>query len=357
MSARAYHDVGDGAVSILELAPGAANLVEYLAVHDDDDVLVLTEYSVASQVVDAIAMAARLRGAKVSVLTVEPFSPGGSDRDVPGPIVANAWRASSVVISCVWWAELHSTPLFFSELSALGARLAALHQTATAGALSTGARLPPAVFYEIKSRVLEQVVGAEEIRVRTQVGTDLVMRDIKVDTDNGPLDKPGMWSPFPYGGVNWYPGTSEGVLGVEESTVTGVPAEPLLVELRDNVVVDIRGSRERRELEAFSPAGYYLRHAFIGLNPKVRVKNAPQFEREKHAGAFYLGLDGADAAVAGGPGYSHCDCQFDYPTVTVDGKTIVDDGYLLALDHPAVRDTAARYGNPDRLLLPNSYVW
>lgn len=354
---RGYHDLESRVVSLLELVPGAANLAAYLAITGEDEVLVLTEYSVPAHVVDAIGVAARLRGARVSVLTVEPFSPGGSVRTVPGPIVEGAWRNASVVISCAWWAELHSAPLFFTELTNLGARLAALHQTATAGALSTGARLPPEIFYEIKSRVLEYMVGAEEIRVTTRRGTDLTMRNIRIDTDNGPLIKPGAWSPFPYGGANWYPGYSVGTLAIEESTVTGVPEEPLYIELVGNTVAEIRGSHERRDLEMFGPDGYYLRHAFIGLNPKVRVKNAPQFEREKHAGAFYLGLDSIEARDGGKPGFAHCDCQFDYPTVTVNGSVLVDDGYLTVLDHPAVRETAARHGNPDRLLLPNPYVW
>jgi 2,5-dihydroxypyridine 5,6-dioxygenase len=354
---RAYHDSSVTGLTMLELAPGASNLADYLAINHDDEVMILAEYAVPESVINALGMAARLRGARVSVLIVEPFSPGGSAREIPSPIVAGAWRHASVVISCTWWAELHSAPLFFSKLGELNARLAALHQTATPAALAAGARFPPPVFYEIKSRVLEQIVDASEIGITTRTGTDLRMRDIRVDTDNGPLVKPGVWSPFPYGGVNWYPADSEGVLMLEENTVTGVPAGQLRVELSGNRVVDIDSSREGRDLEAFSPEGYYLRHAFIGLNPKVRMKNAPQFEREKHAGAFYLGLDSLTAAGRSIPGHAHCDCQFDHPTVTVDGETIVDEGYLLALDHPQVRATAARYGRAETLLLPNPDIW
>jgi hypothetical protein len=271
--------------------------------------------------------------------------------------VVGAWQQATAVVSCVWWAEVHTKPLFFTELGNLGVRLAALHQTATLGALLTGARLPPPIFYEIKSRVLEQVVGAEEVRVQSRLGTDLTFHDLRVDTDNGPLAEPGMWSPFPYGGVNWYPGDTEGVAVIEESTVTGRPTTPLRVHLSGNQVVGIDGGPEAALVEAFSPSGYYLRHAFIGLNPKVRLGDAPQFEREKHAGAFYCGLDALTAADRSGPGYAHCDCQFDVPTITVDGNLVVDDGYLVALRHEGVRNTAARFGDPDRLLLPSPYIW
>jgi hypothetical protein len=358
MQARGYHDVaGSGCLSVPELIPAAANLMEYLAVTGEDEALVLTESTVPEPVVAALAAAARMAGARTSVLAVEPFSPGGFQRGTPSPVVVGAWEQATVVVSCVWWAEVHTEPLFFSKLPQLGARLAAMHQTATPGAMVTGGRLPPAVFYEIKRRVLDRVGDAREVRVRTAHGTDVTMRDLRVDTDNGPIAEPGQWSPFPYGGVNWYPGDTEGVAVLEETTVTGVPSAPLRLRIEGNQVVGIDGGREVRELERFSPSGYYVRHAFIGLNPKVRIKNAPQFEREKHAGAFYWGLDSLAAADRGAPGFAHLDCQFDFPTITVDGEVLVDDGYLVTLDHPAVRATAARFGDPDRLLLPNPYLW
>jgi hypothetical protein len=357
MSSRAYHDeAGAGVFAAPELVPGTSNLMEYLAVTADDELLIMAEYPVDPVVVAAIAAAGRAAGARVSTLLVEPFSPGGRDRGSPSPVAVGAWQQASVVVSCVWWAEVHTQPLFFTELGDLSVRLAALHQTATLGAFATGARLPPSIFYDIKARVLEQVVGAEEVRVRTRLGTDFTMRGLRVDTDNGPLVDQGTWSPFPYGGVNWYPGDAEGVVVVEESTVTGRPVAPLRIHLSGNRVVDVDGGPEAALLEAFSPSGYYLRHAFIGLNPKVRLGNAPQFEREKHAGAFYFGLDGLTAADRAGPGYAHCDCQFDVPTITVDGKVVVDDGYLVALRNAALRETASRFGDPDRLLLPSAYL-
>ena len=56
----------------------------------------------------------------------------------------------------------------------------------------------------------------------------------------------GMWRPFPVGGVNFYPDATDGVLIVEESTVTGVPEAPVSIELRDNIVTDGRRRRGRR---------------------------------------------------------------------------------------------------------------
>jgi len=180
------------------------------------------------------------------------------------------------------------------------------------------------------------------------------MSGITTDQDHGPLQA-GWWKPFPYGGLNFNAATADGVLVIEESTATGIPGEPLRVELHDGRVTAIDGGASARDLEAFGPAGYYLRHAFVGLNPKVRLEGAPQFEREKHAGAFYLGLDGLTNGEVDStrPGFQHCDCQFDRPTITVDGKPVVEDGRLLLLDDAWVRERVSAIGPADVLLDDN----
>ncbi len=51
------------------------------------------------------------------------------------------------------------------------------------------------------------------------------------------------------------------------------------------------------------------------------------------------------------PGYKmirHVDLYF--PTVTADGKKVIDSGHLLALDDPVVYKTAEKYGDPAKLL-------
>lgn len=110
----------------------------------------------------------------------------------------------------------------------------------------------------------------------------MTFRDFATSGHHAPLVA-GMWRPFPYGGVNFYPNRTDGLLVIEESTVTGTPAEPTTIELTNNVVTAIEGATAATELRHYSPRGYYLRHALIGLNPKVRSSGGTQFEREKHA--------------------------------------------------------------------------
>jgi hypothetical protein len=44
----------------------------------------------------------------------------------------------------------------------------------------------------------------------------------------------------------------------------------------------------------------------------------------------------------------HFDMMF--PTLTADGRPVIEDGHLVALDAPEVRKVAERYGDPDDLL-------
>jgi 2,5-dihydroxypyridine 5,6-dioxygenase len=126
--------------------------------------------------------------------------------------------------------------------------------------------------------------------------------------------------------------------------------------MEDNRVAKIEGGAAAEQLRRFGPRGYYMRHAFLGVNPKVRLSGASQFEREKHAGAFYFGIDGltdAHEVDPTQPGYAHCDCQFDRPTVRVGDTVLSQDGRLLILDEPEIRSVASRYGPPEIVLDDN----
>ncbi|MEV0383813.1 hypothetical protein [Nonomuraea sp. NPDC050643] len=346
-----------GPYSIVELMPGVRNLYEYVRLTGGERVLLLMEHTVDPVVVQAIAAAAALRDADVRILSVPPFSPGGWDREASHVIETAAFHEADVVISGTWWGEVHTAPLFFDQIKSRSSRFLSLHMTATAGALLTGGRLPAPVFYALLERALRQLSAAGSIRVRSGRGTDVTFSGLAFDPDPGAM-RPGDWRPFPYGGANFWPTDTEGVLVVEDCTVTGVPEEPLRITLEGNLVRKIEGGAAAAQLRRYSPGGYYMRHGLFGLNPKVRIAGGTQFEREKHAGAFYCGIDGLTdgVPVKSGPGFAHCDCQVDRPTVVVDGETFIDEGRLLLLDEPEIREVAARFGPPDVILDDNPAI-
>lgn len=341
--------------SIVELMPGARNLVHYTQVAPGERVLLLVEHTVDPVVIQAITAAAAYRDAEVSILSVTPFSAGAWDAGESRLIESAAHGAADVVITGTWWGEVHTAPLFFTEVAAKGIRFTSLHMAATATAMLTGARFPAEVYYALVRLALSRLNTAGTIRVTSARGTDVTFSAPVFTQDQGPL-KPGDWRPFPYGGTNFYPGNTEGVVVVEDSTVTGVPEEPTRITLEGGIVSKIEGGIAAEQLRRYAPGGYYMRHALMGLNPKVRVAGGTQFEREKHAGAFYCGIDGLNSegqAEPSGPGFAHCDIQVDRPTVHVDGELWIDRGRLLLLDAPEIREVAAEFGPADMILDDN----
>lgn len=199
--------------------------------------------------------------------------------------------------------------------------------------------------------------AATEIRLKKTEGTDLTWKHLRI-SGAGPL-KAGMWRPYLYGGANFYSLDVNGTIVCLDSTATGVLDAPVKITIKDGIVKSLEGDKEGvRQTEAFSPTGSYLRHALIGLNPKVRVAGGTQFEREKHSGSFYLGLDGLREGRPrlDEPGHAHNDIQFDYPTVYFDGKVIVDKGHLLLLDNEVVAKSTAAYSHGTNLLYSNPRV-
>lgn len=348
-----YFDSGPTAPNgIAELMPGARAMMDFLGVEADERVLILAEHVVDPVVVQATAAAAAYRGADVHILSVPAYSAGGWDREVPSPLLPAIYPAADAVVSFAWWPEVHSGPLFFGVVFQNLARMVSVSQTASAAAFITAARFPAELGYAIARKVRDRLVSCRDLRVTTEGGTDLTISGLgRIDSADTPLQPHG-WRPWPFGGLNFNPIRTEGVMVIEESTVTGFVDEPVRVELRENVVVSIEGGEPAQQLRIFSPGGYYVRHAVLGLNPKARVARASQFEREKHAGIFYLGLDG----LANGkqdrtwPGYAHCDCLFVRPDVLVDGTPLVEHGRLLILDDPEIRALAAEFGRPEIIL-------
>jgi 2,5-dihydroxypyridine 5,6-dioxygenase len=148
----------------------------------------------------------------------------------------------------------------------------------------------------------------------------------------------------------------------DEATLIGRPRQPVKITVKDNFVTRIEAGAQADAdiIDAFSNGRYYVRHTVIGLNPKTRMNNAPQFERERAAGTAYLGIDGtgpANQADLQVPGFAHLDVIFDTPTVYLDDEMVVDRRKLLVLEDKDIQKLASKYGDPRRLLAQNSFLW
>ena len=116
------------------------------------------------------------------------------------------------------------------------------------------------------------------------------------------------------------------------------------------------------------PGLFWLWEVAIGTNPKIRrpanihMLSSGGFEWERRrSGIVHIGLGtrwrGSEEVWAGERGilYGHLHAHLFFPTLVIEplqGKEIVviDRGHLTSLDDPKVRDLAAKYGDPDRIL-------
>jgi leucyl aminopeptidase (aminopeptidase T) len=345
-----------------QLMEAASNCVQnYCQVQSGEKVLVVAEPDTDPLVVASFASAATLAGAEVAVITVAPFSAGGSVKGQPSDMLVGAFEQSDVVIACTYFEFAHAEHTFFSHIFSGDKRVCSVLMGATPGALVTGGRFPVALFNEIAERMYRKMEKCEKVRYLTDSGTDMVFEGIQGLTYSRPLTK-GKWSIFPQMGINFYPETSNGVFVFDESTLTGRPRQAIKITVKDNYATAVEaGARADQEIiERFANGRYYVRHTVIGLNPKTRMNNAPQFERERAAGTAYLGIDGTGpggVADLSAPGFSHLDVIFDTPTVYVDDEMVVDRRKLLILDDPELTEIASRYGDPQRILAQNPFIW
>ncbi len=116
------------------------------------------------------------------------------------------------------------------------------------------------------------------------------------------------------------------------------------------------------------PGLFWLWEVAIGTNPKIarprniQLLSSGGFEWERRrSGIIHIGLGtrwrGPEEVWAGERGilYGHLHVHLFFPTLRIEmpnGKEIkvIEDGHLMSLDDPEVRDLAAKYGDPDRIL-------
>jgi hypothetical protein len=116
------------------------------------------------------------------------------------------------------------------------------------------------------------------------------------------------------------------------------------------------------------PGLFWLWEVAIGTNPKIarphniQMLSSGGFEWERRrSGIIHIGLGtrwrGPEEVWAGERGllYGHLHAHLFFPTLVIEPPTgkeivVIDKGHLTALDDPKVRDLAATYGDPDRIL-------
>ncbi|AKH96858.1 aminopeptidase [Halanaeroarchaeum sulfurireducens] len=189
--------------------------------------------------------------------------------------------------------------------------------------------------YEAISRhcvdVLDQVRGADEIRVTAPNGTDITVRPGDRDwrDDTGMVDEPGAFSNLPAGEVFVSPATAEGTYVVDGTMMPYGRLEPeqsLSFAVEDGRVTDIGDDEIRAQVEAAAETvgedAYNLAELGIGTNVAVADLVGSVLLDEKAAGTVHFAI-GDDAGIGGDVSAPlHLDGIVTDPTVYADGEEL-----------------------------------
>ena len=162
---------------------------------------------------------------------------------------------------------------------------------------------------------------------------------------------------FPPGVVLAYPtpGTVQGVAVFEHHVGVGPIASHLAVRYENGRCVGAQGEGAEKLAELVEGHEYATDVAEIawGTNPLQTLTLGTErnpIDAERHSGTVHVGIGPSPIFGSRTTSKLHLDGLVIRPSVYLDGEPIMEDGHLLMLDLPVVRELASRFGDPDELL-------
>jgi hypothetical protein len=233
------------------------------------------------------------------------------------------------------------------------------------------ARFPIELCAEIGRQCALRLRAARELRVTSRRGTDFTAL---LDPRNCTADPGGWleaWDPgrvigttpgegsntFPPGVVLAYPdpGSVSGDAIYEHFVGVGPVASHLAVRFVNGRCVEAQGEGAEQVAALVDGHDFATDVAEIawGTNPlqtlTLDTERNP-IDAERHAGTVHVGIGPSPIFGSRTTSRLHLDGLIIKPSIHLDGEPIMEDGHLLVLDLPEVRELASRFGDPDELL-------
>jgi len=259
-----------------------------------------------------------------SILRFPPLDQHGEEPAAP---VAAAMEAADVFLAPTTKSLSHTRARGAAcEAGARGATLPGI----TEEVFTTGLDADYEAIRQHCGDVLEQVAGADEIRVTTPAGTDITFEpgDREWNEDTGIVHEAGGFSNLPAGEVFVSPEDANGTYVVDGTMRPHgrLDGEELRFEVEDGFVTgvsddDIRGQVETAS-EAVGRDAYNLAELGIGTNVAVTELAGSVLLDEKAAGTVHIAI-GDDAGIGGDTDAPlHLDGILKDPTVYADGEEV-----------------------------------
>ena len=216
-----------------------------------------------------------------------------------------------------------------------GARLASMPGI-TADMLQRASRADYGAISKRSEKLKAIITDADTISVETELGTAISfsVMGIQGHMEDGLYSRAGTWGNMPAGEACIGPeeGSAQGVILVDWSMSTiGRLEEPLQIRVEKGRAVEIKGRQAHTLLEKLSPYGpsaFTLAEFAMGTNEWAQLSGVV-LEDEKVFGTAHFAL-GNNISFGGSTDVPiHLDGVLRAPTVTVDGRRIMEQGHLL----------------------------
>lgn len=293
----------------------------YLGLRQTETVLIVTD-TLRLRIAKSLYDTAREMDCDAIMMTMPPRSRHGEE---PPRAVAEAMRSVDVVIAPTTMSLTHTSAR--KKANDAGVRTASMPGVTEQMMIEGGLTANPREVMEHTRRLAETFKGASEIRILSELGTDI---SFEVDTSKWNLDvgccrQKGCSTNLPAGEVYTAPENCEGTVVIDGS-MAGLELlkNPIKIRVEEGLAVDIQGDRATEVLKIINPLGDEARtiaELGIGTNPRARIIGVV-LEDEKVRGTAHIAL--GDNSTIGGTVVAgvHLDAIIRKPRVFADGHEI-----------------------------------
>ena len=304
-------------------------LVDCMGLKPTETLLVVTDPK-RRAIAEGIVQRARAMGAETMLMEMSEREANGTE---PPPAVAAAMRECDVCIAPTTKSASHTAAR--KEANARGVRVATMPQI-TEDMLN---RTMAADYKEVRRRSRELAAAlteGREVRITSAEGTDVTIgiEGREGISDDGDLTAPGAFGNLPAGEGFIAPveASTNGVIAFDGSVFpVGLLAEPIVVRIEDGYAVEFTGPQAdawRATMEPYGHDAFAVAELGIGTNEAAKL-TGNVLEDEKIMGTIHVAF--GDNHTFGGTVRvsSHQDGIVRVPTLTIDGRAVVESGRLL----------------------------
>ena len=296
----------------------------YLGLRQTETVLIVTD-TLRLRIAKSLYDTAREMDCDAIMMTMPPRSRHGEE---PPRAVAEAMRSVDVVIAPTTMSLTHTRAR--KQANDAGVRTASMPGVTEQMMVEGGLTANPREVMEHTRRLAETFKGASEIRLMSELGTDI---SFEVDTSKWNLDvgccrQKGCSTNLPAWEIYTAPENCKGTVVIDGS-MAGLELlkNPIKIRVEEGLAVDVQGDRAKELLKIINPLGDVARNIAelgIGTNPRARMIGVV-LEDEKVRGTAHIAL--GDNSTIGGTVVAgvHLDAIIRKPRVFADGHEI----YLL----------------------------